>query len=370
MNATTGTIATALLRFPRASALLALLVAMPATGIVIRHDVPDERYVELGARYPAVCKVGRRMGDGTLVGPQQILTAAHVARGLVRNPSEVVICEGVEYGVVAVFIHPDWTDMGPHDVAVVELDAVVPGVAPLALYAGSEEAGAQAVMVGHGATGAGNSRTRSEDGRRRGATNVIEEATDRHIRFHFDAPPDATELEGIPGPGDSGGPAILSVGGVDYVVGVSSLGEPGDNGPGTYGANDYFVRVSTHLDWIRDALDGGAEPYSSPAATVPESAAGDRLSELVALVAAGADADISGFVEESMVAAPDALERRVTALTELIADFEGATLRRIVDQAEDRVVASFDTTDGVQLLGVEIDTNAPYRIRGVIRGRF
>ena len=227
-----------------------------------------------------------------------------------------------------VFIHPDWTDMGPHDVAVVRLGEVVDDIVPLPLYEGSDEQGREAGdgrPRGHGHRRL--PRTRTEDGLRRGATNVIEEADARYLRFHFDAPPGGTDLEGIPGSGDSGGPAIVTVDGMDYVAGVSSLGEPGANGPGTYGANDYFVRVSTHLAWIRSAVAGDEEPYRPPAAAIPATAAGERLAALADLIAAGESADVVGFVQDNLVPNPDSLQRRVDALTQLVADFQGATLR-------------------------------------------
>ena len=49
--------------------------------------------------------------------------------------------------------------------------------------------------------------------------------------FDFDQPPRGTDLEGIPGAGDSGGPALLIIGGRAVVAGVSSLVEPGPGGP-------------------------------------------------------------------------------------------------------------------------------------------
>ncbi len=119
-----------------------------------------------------------------------------------------------------------------------------------------------AVMIGHGRTGTGDNRERRDDDKKRGATNRIEGVNNRHIVFRFDAPPEGTDLEGIPAAGDSGGPALLSVNGVDLVTGVSSAGEPGPGGPGTYGALDYFTRVSTHTEWIRGALAGKASPMS------------------------------------------------------------------------------------------------------------
>jgi hypothetical protein len=76
------------------------------------------------------------------------------------------------------------------------------------------------------------------------------------LRFTFDSPDssNATDLEGISGPGDSGGPAYIKRDGILYVIGVSS-GQ--DSRPskthkqGSYGVFEYYVRVSHFSDWIR-----------------------------------------------------------------------------------------------------------------------
>jgi hypothetical protein len=122
------------------------------------------------------------------------------------------------------------------------------------LYDGRDERGKIAVLVGHGMAGVGNSTDRADDGRRRAATNRVEQADPLMLVFTFDAPPAGTDLEGIPGRGDSGGPALIDVNGQTCIAGVSSAGGPGANGPGTYGARDYFVRVSSHVAWIRKVM--------------------------------------------------------------------------------------------------------------------
>jgi hypothetical protein len=50
-----------------------------------------------------------------------------------------------------------------------------------------------------------------EDRRLRAATNRVEKADGPFLQFRFDAPedPNVTDLEGISGPGDSGGPAYI-----------------------------------------------------------------------------------------------------------------------------------------------------------------
>src|SRR5262249_54492546 len=91
---------------------------------------------------------------------------------------------------------------------------------------------------------------------KRGATNKIDAADKEWLYFTFDSPETATDLEGISGPGDSGGPALIQVNGKLYIAGVSVWGNPGKNGRGTYGAREGYTRVSSYYDWITGILSG------------------------------------------------------------------------------------------------------------------
>lgn len=85
------------------------------------------------------------------------------------------------------------------------------------------------------------------------------------LYFSFDAPPAGTKLEGAPGPGYSGGPALIQKNGKVYVAGVSSAGYDGHAGPDSYGAIDVFTRVSTHAAWIDSVVKANpAAPLSRP----------------------------------------------------------------------------------------------------------
>jgi len=240
-------------------AILALLtvtvfVAQP-TAIIIRHDRPDERYRALGARFPAVGSVGRA-GAGTLIAPQWVLTAAHVAAGMRKDAT--ITFAGIEYAIERIVVHPRWREMGPADIALVKLTRPVADVRPIAIYHGRDEAGKTIVFVGNGGTGTGlTGPQRPEDGVTRGATNVVDSADDDWLYFTFDEPPSGTDLEGISGPGDSGGPAILETPDSTTIVGVSVYGRPGTRGRGTYGALEGYTRVSSHAEWIQGVLAAG-----------------------------------------------------------------------------------------------------------------
>lgn len=242
------------------------LVVPTSEPIIRRADRPDSAYCQLAARSKALVSIGRA-GDGTLIGAKWVLTAGHVANAVsTRQPDRrTVDIAGVTYRVTATFVHPDWTEMGPHDIGLLRLERAVTGVTPIALYRGKNEVRQVATLLGHGKAGTGADRNRVEDGKARGATSRVDSADARWLYFSFDAPPSGTDLEGAPGPGDSGGPALITMSGKTYIAGVSSAGYDGADGPGTYGAIDVFTRVSTHLAWIDRVMKSATSSLSNTA---------------------------------------------------------------------------------------------------------
>jgi Trypsin len=237
--------------------VLSAALAHPAGAILIRHDRSDEDYRALGDGFPSVGKVIPD-GEATLVAPEWVLTAAHVAQGVLRGEGMVRFGK-VEYPVVQVEIHPDWR-RGESDIALMRLDRPAVGIEPAGLYARRDEVGKIVTFVGRGDYGTGETGPGTQDGVLRGATNRVERATDAWVVFHFDAPGElSTRLEGISGPGDSGGPALVEVKGKLCTLGVSSGGDtPAGGGKvGTYGSREYYVRVSSYLDWIEETLGDG-----------------------------------------------------------------------------------------------------------------
>lgn len=220
--------------------------------MVIRDDRPDSLYLALGAQFPAVAQVGRA-GDGTLIADRWVLTAGHVAAGIDLTRAKVII-GGIAHDIRRAIVHPQWRELGPHDIGLLELADAVSGVTPLPLYEGRDEVGQPATLVGHGDTRTGRGGSWVSDGRARAAVSRVLGVDQGRLIFRFDAPPKGEDLGGAPGRGDSGGPALLRRGSTVYVAGVSSAGYDGANGPGTYGAVDHFTRVSDYLAWIRETM--------------------------------------------------------------------------------------------------------------------
>jgi hypothetical protein len=246
----------------------ALILSVTAIGwsarpdpIIIRHDKDDSEYVELAVSYPAIVHLnlgrpeGPADGEGTLIAQRWVLTAAHVAVEL--SAGHRVTVGGMPYVVDTVFVHPAWTGQAD-DLALVRLYTPVRGVEPVPLYRGRAEAGAMIVIVGYGDFGTGLTGPVRNDGQVRAATNRIDEATDRWLKFVFDHPDsaNATPLEGVSGPGDSGGPGFLRASGRVFLAGVSSAQSSRATGglPGRYGVTEYYVRISSYLDWIDATL--------------------------------------------------------------------------------------------------------------------
>ncbi len=226
------------------------VLCAPARGLVGRHDRKDEALLALGQRFPAT---GRIDPDGscTLVAPTWIVTAGHVAHQI-RPGVHSVYFGTKKYTVKRVVMHPDCKPSGHRppevDLALIELADPVKDVTPAALYRKNDETGKSIIVAGYGDLGDGTSRPRFTDGKLRAATNVIDSVRPARILFDFSKPPAGTDLEGVSGPGDSGGPAFVEIDGRPLLIGVSSAAMNGK--PGRYGVTEVYTRISAFAPWI------------------------------------------------------------------------------------------------------------------------
>jgi len=223
----------------------------PTSAIVIRHDREEARYRALAQNTPSVVRFAAG-GMGTLIAPQWILTAAHVAAHLDVGAS--VNVDGVIRRVSAMTAHPQYALQKGADIAVVRLDSPVQ-VRAIPLQTRRDESGKTVTFIGEGDFGTGLTGPVHRDFVRRGAHNRVARVTDGWLIFTFDPWRDAEELEGISGPGDSGGPAFLTRNGVTTIAGVSSWqNRNGRAHEGLYGVEDYYARVSSFAGWITTTI--------------------------------------------------------------------------------------------------------------------
>jgi hypothetical protein len=342
-------------------AFLIALLLMPS-AIVTRHDVADARYTNLGARFPAVVVIGR-LGDATLISRRWLLTAAHVARALSTSSRiETITIGGKVFSPGRVILHPLWRGLGAHDIALIELTSPVNNVKPVAIYRGNAERSAIATIVGHGAHGIGNGKARTDDGNRRAATSAVDSVTRAWIYFSFDSPPEGTPLEGAPGPGDSGGPAIIMARGVPAVAGISSAGFDGRYGPGSYGAVDAFTRVSTHAAWIDSVMTGQSSPRHSPEThTLPGTPLGRRYRALIAAAEANTETAMTAFVHENFVKREyESRPALVPNLRRIAGMIRGSSIDTIISSTDTTLAVRFRTSSGFLTLELVGDAAPPH----------
>jgi len=225
-------------------------------GLIVRDDIPDKRFIELAKKYPQTCHLP--MGEATLIDSSWILTAGHIGRDLIRDMnngySPTVKCNEKKYPIEKVVMHPHFDDTPDgivNDIALAKIKVTVKDVVPARIYSKLDEVGKKIVIVGMGDVGTGLTGPQKWEKVTRAATNIIDGVDSAWIHFTFDSPDsiNVTELEGVSGPGDSGGPAFCDIDSVRYVVGVSSH-QISQNGKGRYGAIEYYSRVSSYRDWI------------------------------------------------------------------------------------------------------------------------
>ncbi|WP_414829663.1 S1 family peptidase [Alteromonas sp. H39] len=245
--------------------LLFLLISLNTHAIVIRHDVSDQQYLDAAIKdnstvtfYGIYQQKEIVEGTGSLIANNWIVTAAHVAKYL-KKDGKVVFKDSL-YKIAQIVIHPLWEDKRfPYDIALVRLSTPVEGATIAKLYTSNKETGRIATFVGRGDSGDGRNGISAADGKTRLANNKVESAAGQWIRFIFDQGEDALPLEGISGPGDSGGPAFITVNGELYIIGVSSWqnAETTNWNEARYGVIENYSRVSYFEKWINKTVAEG-----------------------------------------------------------------------------------------------------------------
>lgn len=281
-------------------------------GSTRRDDVPDSAYRNLGNRnvFKSVGRVEIDYGQGyeaigtaTLYGRDRLVSAAHVfddsalsgavgvrinfGRGRISN------IDFTTPGVVN--INPGYNSNNlRNDVSVVFLPQPF-SLAPGRLYHGRRiKLGSTITFVGYGDTGTGLTGSRFYSIDKRGGQNALDRYLhgSQDFEVDFDRPgtsrynslgsSKALALEGLIGPGDSGGSVWVRKGGHWKVIGINDYGVdwyPNGRGNGIeddYGDRSGFIYLPKYSRWIASletpASTAGLARSQSALSAVPEPA--------------------------------------------------------------------------------------------------
>ncbi|MEM6429557.1 MAG: trypsin-like serine protease [Deinococcota bacterium] len=193
----------------------------------------------------------------------------------VRNTYKKAIKEGQDV-TSGVFLEPVLSKLsslaGASDIALLQFANPVTDVEPLPLYDQQDEVGQKAIMLGWGAFSTGDKGIfdgeENYDGCFRHTENRISQIRNGMLAFTFDRPSskEVLPLEGVNGPGDSGGPLLLSTSEGIKIAGVSSYSsclteeldkqvEQGERAMQLYDTIEHYARISDHVNWLRSIIN-------------------------------------------------------------------------------------------------------------------
>jgi hypothetical protein len=252
------------------------LVCLNAQAIIMRHDVPDDKYKVPASEFPALADLPIE-GHGVLIAPAWVVT---LASAVVNKDIHEVTIAGTPRPVARIVIHPGYKptpreyysgDATPlllferdlDDIAMIELKDPISDVPPALLYRGEDERNEVVEILGKGATGnglIGQYSTSTYRGELHRAYTRVESADGHWIKLRFQTKREAEPLEGMPGNGDEGGPVLMKVRGSLTLVGLMwrlyAAGSLANYRYFVYEDETYEVRISHYAPWIDKVMAG------------------------------------------------------------------------------------------------------------------
>ena len=212
--------------------------------------------------------------SGTVIAPQYVLTAGHCAAGVSDTGGRFMI-GNEEYRTTKVYVHPNYNpnqigNDAANDIALYKLDRPVTNVTPSPIYRSNPAVGQMLTLVGFGYGGTGTTGSDGVYGIKRSGLTPIDSVSSTLISWDF-----GNNSESNTAPGDSGGAAFITVGGVNYLAGVTSGGSLDNAG---LGDNSFDTRVDAYAAWI-DSIVGSA---TTTTATVSVKASDGSAAETTA----------------------------------------------------------------------------------------
>ena len=252
---------------------IVVLFFFQSNAIIIRHDKGYGSYLVRESQFPSVFflerQANRKVCVATIIHSQWAITAAHctnetsLSATLASGGKFEVTIGNRQRAIDSMVIHPNYVPDTVTEVDLALLHFSNPTEYPPAVTLNSEfnELNGEVTILGWGFFGIGTTGRQYDDGEFRMAHNRIEVA-ERRLRIRFDDPRDldseVMELEGMPGLGDSGGPALLGSAEGWILAGVAVGELEGDNfseeTQGAYGSVAIYERISQHQGWIASIL--------------------------------------------------------------------------------------------------------------------
>jgi hypothetical protein len=232
-----------------------LLAALPCAAILIRADRDDAEYLELATRYASSIILNAPDGEGVLIAPRWVLTAAHMVKAIeeLKTPPRLIF-GGREFAIKSTFAHPEWKKGNPFDIGLIFLREPVEGIEPTPIHRDKEEGGKTVIFVGHGYTGKIGEKAVRENWDRKGraAINTVDRVSPRILGLRIKPPEEASDLQGAAAPGDSGGPLFLDTPAGIRVIGIGYATDDTNNDGiiGNVGDWELYARVSAFAEWI------------------------------------------------------------------------------------------------------------------------